>query len=1246
MTKTTESYVDGVPSANDDRTTEYTYNANSDVATLKAVLPAGAYQETKYVYGVSPATGSTLFSNSVLRATEYPDKATGAAAVSEQETYAVNNLGETVAFTDRAGSVHEYKYDVLGRLGSDYVTAFGSGVDTAVDRLTYAYDSAGRLMTLTSRNTQGGADQSDANIVNRVMRTYNGFGQLLIEYQEHAGDVNTSTSPKVQYAYADGSTNTVRRTSMTYPNGRVLTYNYATGLDADISRLSSLGDTSATLESYRYLGLSTAVIAAHAQTGVNLNYTERSYFFGVDPYAGLDQFGRVADQNWRQDSVRGMPSVDRYQYTYDRDSNRLSADNLLDATKSELFTYDALDRLAAFKRGTLDSTKTALTGTASRSQDWTLDPLGNTTSLATDGVSKSRTHDRQNELAFTGEKRYVFDKNGNTIRDGLAADVNHDAQVNDLDTAIMTANMGSNSASWEQGDANGDGTVSSVDTAVASGSMYQSSPALTYTYDAWNRQVAVVKKEYFYTQPTVTYEYDAAGRRVQRTAGNVTGDSHYSDQWQVLEERDASGDVTVQNVWSPVYVDAMILRDRQTAGELASGFGTGGVTTTSFGGVEQGEAAALTSTGKVLVAGTKDGDFLLARYNADGTLDTTFGTGGRTVFDLGGIETVGDVAVLPSGKILVAGGSNAGTSTGSDFAVARFNADGSVDTTFASSGKLVAHLGGTNERVVGMAVQSDGKIVVTGTMAGDWVVARFTAAGALDTGFGTGGKTTIDFGTGAQDNVQDLVLQSDGRIVAVGGVSTTGGNGNTNAFAAIRLTTGGALDTTFDSDGKVVNAQLEAGYYSVALQPDGKIVAAGFSHGATRDGVAVTRYNTDGSLDTSFSGDGIANLTVPPTSSWTYDAQLFGMTVDPVSGKITAAGYVDDGFHRDMHLLLTRLKTDGSLDGSFDGDGFQEVGEAGALYAGADLLMMPDGTILAVGSRRTYTLSGDDSDLLLVDIKTGGGLDERLYTTYDANYNVTALVNTSGTVVERYIYDPYGKQTVLDPNWSADADNTSDFDFHHGFQGGRLDPATGKIDFRNRQYDPETQRWMTVDPMGYVDGLNLFEFIGSLPTGYTDPLGTNRYMSGSGVHTGVAVDIWRLNRKTQRLEKIGVRTYDFSADGFSTGTKWELFMAAVGGLVRYPGKCVSQSGILLDDAITILSEPEDDIIMEMWLRNQEIDPMNYGLLGRKTCIGWSNEAVTKGRDGGRASIMTWEGVVRKEYKLGTTLTEIKSVPKE
>src|SRR5262249_28262103 len=151
----------------------------------------------------------------------------------------VNALGEVATAQDRNGSVHTFGYDLLGRLTSDAVTTLGSGVDGAVRRLEAAYDGQGNAYLFTSYDAA-----SAGNIVNQVQRAFNGLGQLITEYQSHSGAVNTSTTPKVQYAYSEmaSGANHSRPTSLTYPNGKVLTYNYSTGLDSNISRLSSLSD--------------------------------------------------------------------------------------------------------------------------------------------------------------------------------------------------------------------------------------------------------------------------------------------------------------------------------------------------------------------------------------------------------------------------------------------------------------------------------------------------------------------------------------------------------------------------------------------------------------------------------------------------------------------------------------------------------------------------------------------------------------------------------------------------------------------------------------------------------------------------------------------------------------------------------------------------------------------------------------------------------------------------------------------
>src|SRR5207249_4953898 len=157
-------------------------------------------------------------------------------------------------------------------------------------------------------------------------------GQLTTEWQSHSGAVNTGSTPKVQYAYSEmsGGANHSRPTSVTYPNGRVITFNYASGLDDTISRLTSISDGSTTLESLSYLGLGIVVKRAHPQPGVDLTYikqTAESNGDAGDQYTGLDRFGRVVDQRWIV-TANGT-HTDRFQYGYDRDSNRLYRSNLV-----------------------------------------------------------------------------------------------------------------------------------------------------------------------------------------------------------------------------------------------------------------------------------------------------------------------------------------------------------------------------------------------------------------------------------------------------------------------------------------------------------------------------------------------------------------------------------------------------------------------------------------------------------------------------------------------------------------------------------------------------------------------------------------------------------------------------------------------------------------------------------------------------------------------------------------------------
>jgi RHS repeat-associated protein len=449
----------------------------------------GAYRRGAIrVYGVG--SGSGITSNDIVGATRWPDPSTGAASSGQQDSVTVNALGQTLTSADRISTVLSFGYDVLGRVVYDAVTTLGSGIDGTVRRVGTEYDSQGNAYRITNYDAASGG-----NVVNQVQRQYNGLGQLTTEWQAVSGAVNTSTPPKVQYAYSEMSrgANHSRQTSMTYPDGFALTSNYSSGLNSNISRLSSLSDSSVTVEGYEYLGLGSLVKRTHPESGADLTYVKlsgESYGDAGDQYTGLDRFGRVADQRWVNSSGTAL---DREQYGYDRNGNRLYAENGVNAAFSELYQYDNLNQLSNFQRGTLNGAKTSISGTASRSQVWDFDALGNMDSVTSDGVAQTRSANKQNEItSISGATPPTFDASGN-----------------------MTAD--------ESGK--------------------------TFTYDAWGRVIKV--------DGTVRYAYDGLNRRIQEGSRAL----YYTPSWQLIEERE-SGIVVVRNVWSPAYIDGLILRDR------------------------------------------------------------------------------------------------------------------------------------------------------------------------------------------------------------------------------------------------------------------------------------------------------------------------------------------------------------------------------------------------------------------------------------------------------------------------------------------------------------------------------------------------------------------------------------------------------------------------------------------------------------------------------------------------------------
>ncbi len=222
-------------------------------------------------------------------------------------------------------------------------------------------------------------------------------------------------------------------------------------------------------------------------------------------------------------------------------------------------------------------------------------------------------------------------------------------------------------------------------------------------------------------------------------------------------------------------------------GTVDKSFGNNGVVQTDFaGGVDGASAMALLPSGKIVVAGTTYnsqgiGDIALVRYNPDGRLDPDFGFGGKVRTDFGANENAADLALTSGNKLVVAGAT--GQPGAYDMAVARYNANGSLDTTFSGDGKFRTDFAGygTTDGASGVAVQEDGKIVVvgdtsrfpTGDGGFDFAVLRLNPGGRIDSNFGNGGKVLIDFGGLAasgetNDNSADVVIQPTGEIVVSG----------------------------------------------------------------------------------------------------------------------------------------------------------------------------------------------------------------------------------------------------------------------------------------------------------------------------------------------------------------------------------------------------------------------------------------------------------------------------------------------
>jgi uncharacterized delta-60 repeat protein len=338
-------------------------------------------------------------------------------------------------------------------------------------------------------------------------------------------------------------------------------------------------------------------------------------------------------------------------------------------------------------------------------------------------------------------------------------------------------------------------------------------------------------------------------------------------------------------------------------GNLDPVFDGDGRVTTDFGGQERVHGLAIQSNGRVVAAGwTGVGDdFAVARYRRDGGLDTSFGGDGTVTTDFGGSEGARDVVIQPDGRIVVAGSSVTDAFAG-NFVLARYNPDGSLDASFGSDGRVTTDFGAPSE-LFGAALESNGRIVVVGyatPLGVDAALARYNSDGTLDTSFDGDGKIVADLGEGEGDALLDLAIQGDGSIVVAGAVDPPGQGTDGSDFVLARFNADGILDpqgvdpyldAPFGTDG-VVRTDFAGGEdeaHAMAIESGGKIVVAGVA--PPGDGLpgdfALARYKADGSLDESFGSGGRVTTDFGSDTDEIWDVAL------QADGAIVAAGRAD-----------------------------------------------------------------------------------------------------------------------------------------------------------------------------------------------------------------------------------------------------------------------------------------------------------------------------------------------------------------
>jgi uncharacterized delta-60 repeat protein len=378
-------------------------------------------------------------------------------------------------------------------------------------------------------------------------------------------------------------------------------------------------------------------------------------------------------------------------------------------------------------------------------------------------------------------------------------------------------------------------------------------------------------------------------------------------------------------------------------GDLDSSFGIGGKVITDFGGHNQAAFGVhLRPDGKLVVSGCircfpsdpLDTDFAVVQYNADGSVDTSFGTNGMTIVDFGHEDPLSASVLQPDGKVVLAGSSTVPYDPDTrDWALARVNPDGTIDSSFGAGGKVLTHIG-FDDQLNEVVLQPDGKIVAAGfavVNGRNMALARYNPDGTLDTSFGSGGTVVTDIG-GEDQIIRKVALQPDGKIVA-------GGFDGEDVVVA-RYNPDGSLDGSFGSGG-IVKTDI-AGFgrdlgFAVSVLASSRILVGGL---ANDEDFALLRYNADGTLDTTFDGDGIL------TTDFGFGQDIIYNLAVLANGQYLAIG---EARSPDRSFGLALYNPDGTLDGGFGTGGLVTTTFGGTMAVARGLAIQPDGKAVLGG---------------------------------------------------------------------------------------------------------------------------------------------------------------------------------------------------------------------------------------------------------------------------------------------------------